>query len=222
MNNLNKAARLLLGKSYKPLFSHFKDKKSEGAFKIVHSEHATTDEGTGIVHLAPYGEEDFEIMMGMGITLFDYLDDTAHFTDLIPEYKGLFYKKANKKIIEDLTAFGAMFKSETIVHRVGLCWRTKTPLIYKPIKSWYIATTKLKDKMLKNNQKINWLPNHLEDGMSKIWLSGLRDWALSRSRYWGTPLPVWINDKTDERVFIGAFEELKDLSGVELTDPNRP
>ena len=212
----------LIGKSYQPPFNYFEAKRTEGCFKVVASSHANVDEGTGIVHLAPYGAEDFEIFRGLGIKLFDYLNDTACFTDLIPEYLGLFYKKANPLIIKNLGLLNLLFDSGNILHRMPMCWRTGTPLIYKPIKSWYVAVTKIKSRLVEENQKTNWFPEHLKEGNSGIWLANARDWALSRNRYWCTPLPVWVNDKTGEKVFVGSFEELRKFSGVKLKDPHKP
>lgn len=212
----------LIGLEYEPPYDLFEEKRAEGCFKVTSTDFVGTDEGTGIVHLAPYGAEDFEVFMSFNIPLFDYLDEEARFTTLVPAYQGLFYKEANPKIIADLQTKDLLFNHSTIKHRMPMCWRTDTPLIYKPIKSWYFASTKLRDRLLEANEEINWIPESMKESRVGTWIKIARDWALSRRRYWGTPIPVWVNDKTGEKVFIGSFKELQDLSGKELVDPHKP
>lgn len=209
----------LIGKSYKPLFNFFPDKPN--AYKIVYGFHVTTDSGTGVVHLAPYGVEDIEIFKEIGIEPVDVLDGQGDYTDLIPYYTGMNYRDANPKIVEDLKAKNLLFKYEDYTHDMPMCWRTKVPLIYKPITSWYIATSTLREKLVNNNEKINWTPAHVKHGRFGNWLAEIKDWGISRSRYWGTPLPVW-KSESGRVVFIGSFEELEKFSGKKIDDPHRP
>lgn len=212
----------LIGKEYEPLYPYYSEKVKEGAFKVVHADHVTLEDGTGLVHQAPYGEQDFVLMTDMGIGMFDYLDDAGNMKEEITQFSGMFYKKANRYIMEDLEKRNLLFTYYDYEHQMPMCWRTHTPLIYKPIKSWYVKVTQIKDMLVKENKEIGWIPKHVKEGRFGNWLEEARDWALSRNRYWGTPLPIWVCDNCGEKDVIGSYEEMKEKAGVDLLDPHKP
>jgi len=210
----------LIGKEYTPLFDVFE--QEEKRFFVYEGFHVTTEGGTGIVHLAPYGAEDLEIFSEIGIQAVDVLDEEGNFTEQIPAYHGQFYREANMSIIEDLKRKDRLFKHEDYEHQMPICWRTKTPLIYKPITAWYVAVTKIKDRLLANNENVGWIPSHMKHGRFGNWLENAKDWNVSRNRYWATPMPIWRGEKSGDTIVIGSYEELESYGATAPEDPHRP
>jgi isoleucyl-tRNA synthetase len=208
----------LVGLEYAPLFSFFADHRSQGAFRVILADHVTTEAGTGIVHMAPaFGEEDFYACKKAKIPLVNPVDDDGMFTNEVPPYAGRRVKDADKEIITDLKKSGRLFKQETLLHSYPFCWRTDTPLIYRAVSSWFVAVEKIKEPIIKNNKTTHWVPEHLRDGRFGKWLENARDWAISRNRFWGTPIPIWKNSE-GEIICIESRDELERLSGEKIDD----
>jgi len=225
----------LLDLEYEPLFDipsikADAEKNNKKAYRVVPADFVTTSDGTGVVHTAVmYGEDDYNLGEIVGLPKVHTVDEAGHFTNDLSAYglNGKFVKSATTEtiILDYLKAKGILFKEEAYEHVYPFCWRCDTPLLYYAKNSWFIEVTKVKEELIANNSHINWVPDHIKAGRFGEWLNNVKDWAISRERYWGTPLPIWECEKCNKHRVIGSFEELSELSGQKTTlksDIHRP
>ncbi|KAI6229136.1 Isoleucyl-tRNA synthetase [Aphelenchoides fujianensis] len=220
----------LEGLQYKPLFPYFEHLKAGRAFHVLTGTFITTDQGTGVVHQAPYfGEIDYTTCIQHGVIKKDAtteemvcpVDENGCFTAQITDYAGVYVKEADKQILKRLRDSGALIKQKDEAHSYPFCWRSNTPLLYKAVPSWFIRVESMVEDLLKNNEKTKWVPAFVQEKRFANWLRDARDWAVSRNRFWGTPINLWVSDDFSEVVCPASIEELEQLSGTKVTDLHR-
>ncbi len=209
----------LLKRKYEPLFDFYKD-QADKAFYVISADFVTLEDGTGIVHIAPgFGADDYVVGQKFGLPVLQAIEPNGLFKDLAGDYAGMFIKDADKVIIKDLKIAGKMFKKEQYKHNYPFCWRCDTALIYIAVDSWYIKTTEFKKQLIDNNNAVNWIPDEIRTGRMANWLENNVDWSLSRERFWGTPLPIWLCDNAscDKMKAVGSIEQLME-DGIDVPE----
>ncbi|OIP79818.1 isoleucine--tRNA ligase [Candidatus Peregrinibacteria bacterium CG2_30_44_17] len=214
----------LEGKTYEPIFPYYAHMKEEGGFRVVLGDFVSTEDGTGIVHVAGgFGEDDMMITQELGFPIVQHVGLDGKFKEEMQDFAGEEVKplddhmKTDRKVVEFLQKQGKVFEAKTYKHSYPHCWRCDSPLLNYSTTSWFVKVTEIKEKMLEANKNIRWVPDHLQEGRFGQWLENARDWCVSRNRYWGAPLPIW-RSEDDDLICIGSIEELEKLSGQKVTD----
>ncbi|MDR0462689.1 MAG: isoleucine--tRNA ligase [Pseudomonadales bacterium] len=218
----------LVGKNYQSIFPYFADEREKsGAFRVVDADFVTAEDGTGIVSIAPsFGEDDFNVGKREGIPMIKTVDQNGRFVKEVTDFAGLLVKSKDDmttdiEIVKYLAEHNLLFRKQKIKHSYPHCWRCDTPLLNYATGSYFVRTTQIKDQLMENNDQINWQPAHMKHGRFGKWLEGVRDWAISRNRFWGTPLPLW-KSEDGEFLCVGSIKELEELTGEKVTDLHKP